>query len=156
MFTTGECFFDSYIFQQCRKIIIIISPWIINLYSKLDKIALTRLYLYVDASFRRLHYNDIMMTTMAPEITSLTVVYSIVYSDADQRKHQSSASLAFVRGIHRGPVNSPHKWPVTRKVFPFGDVIMNSVFVRWTEAVFIYDLSAFLSDKGHMILPICA
>ena len=41
------------------------------------------------------------------------------------RKHQSSASLAFVRGIHRGPVNSPHKWPVTRKMFPFDDVIMN-------------------------------
>ena len=44
--------------------------------------------------------------------------------NTDQRKHQSSASLAFVRGIHRGPVNSPHKWPVTRKTFPFDDVIM--------------------------------
>ena len=44
--------------------------------------------------------------------------------DADQRKHQSSASLAFVPGIHRWPVNSPHKWPVTRKMFPFDDVIM--------------------------------
>ena len=41
------------------------------------------------------------MTTIASQITSLTVVYSTVYSDADQRKHQSSASLAFVRGIHR-------------------------------------------------------
>ena len=48
----------------------------------------------------------------------------IVYSDADQRNRQSSASLAFVWGIHRGPVNSPHKWPVTRKMFPFDDVIM--------------------------------
>ena len=56
--------------------------------------------------------------------TSLMIVYSIVYSDADQRKHQSSASLAFVRGIHRWPVHSPHKWPVTRKIFPFGDVVM--------------------------------
>ena len=36
---------------------------------------------------------------------------------ADRRKHQCSASLAFVRGIHRGAVNSPHKWPVTRKCF---------------------------------------
>ena len=70
------------------------------------------------------HYNDVIMGTMASQITSLTIVYSIVYSDADQRKHQSSASLAFVRGIHRGPVNSPHKWPVTRKMFPFDDVIM--------------------------------
>ena len=66
------------------------------------------------------------MGTMASQITSLTSVYSAVYSGADQRKHQSSASLAFVRGIHRGPVNSPHKWPVTRKIFPFDDVIMYS------------------------------
>ena len=56
--------------------------------------------------------------------SQLTTVYSTVYSGADQRKHQSSASLAFVRGSHRGPVNSPHKWPVTRKMFPFDDVIM--------------------------------
>ena len=52
------------------------------------------------------------------------IVYSIVYSDADQRKHQNSVSLAFVRGIHRGPVNSLHKWPVTLKMFPFDDVVM--------------------------------
>ena len=64
------------------------------------------------------------MTTIASQITSLTVVYSTVYSDADQSKHQSSASLAFVWWIHRGSVNSPHKWPVTRKMFPFDDVIM--------------------------------
>ena len=70
------------------------------------------------------HHNDITMSTMASQITSLTIVYSIVYSDADYRKYQSSASLAFVRGIQRGPVNSPHKWPVTRKMFLFDDVIM--------------------------------
>ena len=64
------------------------------------------------------------MDAIASEITSLTSVYSTVYSDADQRKHQRSASLAFVRGIHRWPVNSPHKWSVTRKIFPFDDVIM--------------------------------
>ena len=72
------------------------------------------------------HYNDAIMGAMASQITSLTIVYSIVYSDADQRKHQSSASLVFVGGIHRGPGNSPHKWPVTRKMFPFDDVIMIS------------------------------
>ena len=54
------------------------------------------------------------------------IAYSTVYSGADQRKHQSSASLAFVRGIHRWPVNSPHNGPVTRKMFPFDDVIMAS------------------------------
>ena len=49
---------------------------------------------------------------------------SPVHSGADQRKYQSSASLAFVWGIHRWPVNSLHKWPVTRKMFPLDDVIM--------------------------------
>ena len=70
------------------------------------------------------HYSDVIMSTIASLITSLTIVCSSVYSDADQRKHQSPASLAFVWGIHQGPVNSPHKWPVTRKMFPFDDVIM--------------------------------
>ena len=71
------------------------------------------------------HYCDVIMSTIASQITSFTIVYSTVYSDADQRKPQSSASLAFVRGIHRGPVNSPRKWPVTRKMFPLDDVIMS-------------------------------
>ena len=71
-----------------------------------------------------IHYSDVTMDTMASQITSLTIVYLTFYSGADQRKHQSSASQAFVRGIHRGPVNSPHKWPVTRKIFPFDDVTM--------------------------------
>ena len=71
------------------------------------------------------HNNDVIMNTMASQITSLTIVYSTVYSGADQRKHQSSASLAFVRGIHWWPMNSLHKGPVTRKMFPFDDVIMN-------------------------------
>ena len=62
-------------------------------------------------------YNDVIMSVMASQITSLTIVYSNVYSGADQRKHQRSASLAFVWGIHRGPVKSPHKGPVTRKCF---------------------------------------
>ena len=70
------------------------------------------------------------MGTIASQITSFTIVYSIVYSDADHRKHQSSASLAFVCGIHRGPVNSPHKWPVTRKMFPFDDVVISWSFAN--------------------------
>ena len=74
------------------------------------------------------HYGDVIMSTIASQITSLTIVYSTVYSDADQSKHQSSASQAFVRGLHRGPVNSPHKRPVTWKMFPFDDVIMSYLF----------------------------
>ena len=65
------------------------------------------------------------MSAMASQITSLTIVYSNVYSGTDQKKYQSSSSLAFVRGIHRWPVNSPHKGPVTRKMFPFDNVIMD-------------------------------
>ena len=80
------------------------------------------------------------MGTNASQITSLAIVYSIVFSSADQRKHQSSASLAFVRGIHRGPVNSPHKWPVTRKMFPFDDVIMDG-FVQYFGISITYTLN---------------
>ena len=73
------------------------------------------------------HYNDVIMSTMASQVTSLTIVYSSVYSGANQRKHQSSVSLAFGKGIHQWPVNFPHKGPVTRKMFPFDDVIMISL-----------------------------
>ena len=71
-----------------------------------------------------IHYTDVTMSPMASQITCLGIVYSTIYSGADQRKLQSSASLAFVRRIHWGPVNSPHRRPVTRKMFPFDDVIM--------------------------------
>ena len=70
------------------------------------------------------HYSDVIMGEMTSQITSLATVYSIVYSDADQRKHQSSASLAFVQGIHRWPVTFPLKGPVTRKMFPFDCLII--------------------------------
>ena len=73
------------------------------------------------------------MTTMASQITYLEVVYLTVYSDADQRKHQSSASLAFVQV----PVNSPNKGPVTRKMFPFDDVIMANVIMRLANVLLI-------------------
>ena len=92
------------------------------------------------------HYNDVITGVLASQITSLTSVYSIVYSGVDQRKQQSSALLTFVWGIHRGPVNSPHKWPVTRKMFPFDDVIMKTqgelvvarVRVTWGGVVFFW------------------
>ena len=74
--------------------------------------------------------DDVIMGAIASQITSLTTVHSSVYSSADQSKHQSSASLALVWGLHRGPVNSSHKWPVTRKNFPFDDVIMRIIQTR--------------------------
>ena len=75
------------------------------------------------------HSNDVIMSAMASQITGFSIVCSTVCSCADQRKYQSSVSLAFVRGIHRWSVDSPHKWPVTRKMFSFDDVIMN----RWVH-----------------------
>ena len=75
------------------------------------------------------HCGDVIMGAMAYQITSLTIVCPNVYTGADQRKHQSSASLAFVWGIHRWPVISSHKWPVTRKMFPFDDVIMSPAII---------------------------
>ena len=71
------------------------------------------------------HYNDVIMATMASKITGISMVCSVVCFGADQGKHQSSASLAFMRGIHRWPVNSPHKGPVMQKMFPIDDVVMN-------------------------------
>ena len=79
------------------------------------------------------HYNDGIMSAMASQIGSLAIVCSTVYSGTDQRKHQSSASLAFVRGIHRWPVDSPHKGPVTRKMFSFDGVIMYNVPLVGTD-----------------------
>ena len=82
-------------------------------------------------NFTQCHYNDVIMSAMASQITSLAIVCSIVYLGANQRKLQSSASLPFVRGIHRWPVNSPHKRQVTRKMLPFYDVIMATGYRNW-------------------------
>ena len=70
------------------------------------------------------HYNDVIMSAMASQITSVWIVCSIVCPSIDQRKHQSSASLAFVRGIYQWQVISYRERPVTRRKFPFDDVIM--------------------------------
>ena len=78
-------------------------------------------------SVKTYYCSDVIMSAMASRITTLTIGYSTVYSGADQRKHQSSAPLAFGRLIHRWPLNSSHTGPVTRKMFPFDDVIMRVV-----------------------------
>ena len=72
------------------------------------------------------HYSHVIMSAMASQITGASIVYSNVCSGADQ-KHQSSASMAFMRGIRRWPANSPQKGPVTRKMFPSDDVIMSCI-----------------------------
>ena len=86
----------------------------------------------------KIHYGDVIMSAMASKLTGVSPVCSTVCSCADQRKNQSSASLAFVQGIHRWPVNSSHKGPVTRKMFPFDDVIM---FLDSSEPFQFYGLT---------------
>ena len=93
--------------------------WVLGV--RLDTFLLSRLVVHQDP-----HNNDVIMSAMASQITSLTIVYTTVYTV--QRKHQSPAWLAFVQGIHRWLVNSPHKGHVTRKIFPLNDVIMSSCF----------------------------
>ena len=89
------------------------------------------------------------MSATASQITSLTIVYSTVYLGADQR-NQSSASLTFVQGIHRWPVNSPHKGPVARKMFPFDEVIVLVTPLLFTISQsfggnFVHDISNMFS-----------
>ena len=72
-------------------------------------------------------------------------------SSADQTKHQSSASLAFVRGIHRWPVNFPHKWPVTRKMFTFDDVIVNMGNPNETKN----NRTLYLFDRKYLYTKVC-
>ena len=64
---------------------------------------------------KNIHYSDIIMSTIASQITSISIVCSTVGSGTDQRKYRSFASLGFVWGIHQWLVNSPHKWTVTLK-----------------------------------------
>ena len=63
-----------------------------------------RLNMWIPIPGKDCLYIEVIMGAIASQITSLTIVYLTVYSDADQRKHQSSASQAFVLGIHRGSV----------------------------------------------------
>ena len=73
----------------------------------------------------KFHYNGVIIRAMASQITGVSIVCWTVGSNLNPRKHQFSPSLSYVRGIHRSLVNSPHKRPVTRKMFPFDDVIIN-------------------------------
>ena len=72
------------------------------------------------------HCIDVIMTRMASQITSLTIVYSTVYSGADKKKTSKLRVTGLCVGNSPGPVNSPHKGPVTRKMIPFDDVIMSN------------------------------
>ena len=124
------------VFPRYRILVFRIRRWRDHLIFNMGIPVLVRRHLYIETApwflgkkimkviFMSYICKVVQMGTIASQITTLAIIYSIAYSSADPRKHQSSASLAFVQGIHRGPVNSPHKWPVTRKMIPFDDVIM--------------------------------
>ena len=105
----------------CRRIVMggTVSSWSVT-----SKVEVHHIHHILGQLWLPLHYSDVIISTMVSQFTSLMIVYSTVYSGTDQRKHQSSTSLTFVRGIHRWLVNSPHKGPVSRKMFPFDKVIM--------------------------------
>ena len=95
------------------------------------------------------------MSAMASQITGVSIAYSTVCSGANKRNHQSYASLAFVRGIHWWPGNSLHKGSVTRKMFPFDDVIMEyaklSVMSCGNEADYFFGSIRFLRVYGAIV-----
>ena len=96
-----------------------------------------------------LHYCDVIISVMASQITDVSIVYSIVYSGPDQRKHHSSAPLAFVRGIHRRPVNSPHKGQWRGKCFQ----LMTSSCRCFTQL--FHDLPRHISAAARLAAGMC-
>ena len=101
------------------------------------------------------HYSDVIMSAIESQITSVSIVCITVCPGTDQRKHQISAPLAFVRGIHRWPVNSPHKGPVTRKTFPFDDVIMVCKIGCDTSMNQCTKLSSIMNRLHSKCRPVC-
>ena len=105
-----------------------------------------------------IHYTYVTMGVLASQIISISTVFSNVCSCAHQKEHQRSALLAFVREIQRWQVVSSHKAPVTRKMFPFNDVIMNCwlvwIVIGSTEKL----LSIFMGSmwKCFSLLPLSA
>ena len=99
------------------------------------------------------HYNDVIMDAMASPIASVTIVYSTVYSGWDQRKHQSSASLAFVRGIHRWPVNSRTKGQERGKCFQLS-IWWRHHESRWIKCELIWDKIRASIDRAENVLEI--
>ena len=90
---------------------------LLNTPNKLWKAGIYLIGNYRNTVVVRRHYIDVIMSAIASQITSLTIVYSTVYSGTDERKHQSFASLAFVRGIHRWiPPPPPPQRPSNAKI----------------------------------------
>ena len=118
--------------------------WIKCIVSELWKGYSLKRYLYTPSTcfrtkyLRRCPLQWRHKNAIASQITGVSIICSNVCSGANQREHQSSASLVFVRGIHRWPVDSPHKGPVTRKMFPFDDVTMHVTDLVFLCVIWLY------------------
>ena len=130
--------------------------WCSNLQTLCNSLYLTRMCCMpvgCNLSTELYHYNDVIMSAVASEIKILPIVYSTVDLGTDERKHQSSAPLAFVRWIHRWPVNSPHKGPVTRKMFPSDDAIITLVvWIMEPVSTCIIELRDWVFINSHYCL----
>ena len=92
------------------------------------------------------------MSAMASQITGVASACSTVCSGAHQRKHKSFVSLAFMRGIHWWPVDSPHKGLITQKMFPFDGVIMTYLIFTCLERTAITNSRKL---RRKYIIPVC-
>ena len=91
-----------------------------------------------------MHYGDVMMSAMASHITSLTIAYSTVYSGADQRKHESSASLAFLRG------NPRTKGQLHEKCFHLMTTSWILIFISLRSKCMSIELNHNIFSGGHL------
>ena len=97
-----------------------------------------------------IRHSDVIMSAMASQITGVLIVYSTVCSCADQRKHKKYASLAFVRRVHRWPVNSPHKGQVKLKYFhlmtsSWLTTILSSWLILWE--LWLHSMGIFIQRR---------
>ena len=106
-----------------------------------------KLIFFDTQNFNNCHCSGLIMSMMVSQITGVLIVSPTVCSDADQRKHQSFRSLAFVRGIHWWLVNHPHKGPEMWKMFPFDNIIM----VLWIRHSRPFNRAAMIHLSIHFV-----
>ena len=102
-----------------------------------------------------IHYNIIIMSAMASQITRLTIIYSAFYSGEDQRKKSKLCVTGLRAENSPWPVNSPHKGPVTREMFPFDDVIMPTtcgLSSSWKSACLTLRLTLVTNGSGKCVI----
>ena len=109
-----------------------------------------RLIYLLRICYDELYYSDVIMGAMASQITSLTIVYSTVCSGADQRKTSKLRVTGLCEGNSSVTGEFPHKGPVTRKMFSFDDVIMESTLEQTTSIVTLGNITVVIVQRAHI------